>query len=371
VPALMRQIVERVRETRGTLPGLRRAFVGGDAVPPDLLPRMREVFPAAEVRVLYGPTEGTIICAAHHFTAADAGERHLLGRPIGNAPLYVLDPAGQPAPIGVAGELCIGGASVARDYLGRPELTARQFTPDPFSAEAGARMYRTGDRARWGGDGVLEFLGRVDNQVKIRGFRIEPGEVEAQLAAHPAVAEAVVLVREDVPGEKRLVGYVVPADASLTPAELKTHLAGRLPEYMVPSAFVVLERFPLSPNGKTDRRTLPAPDGAGGAEYVAPRDSTEERIAGIWSAVLRRERVGVHDRFFDLGGHSLLATQVVTRVREAFGVEVPLRVLFETPTVAALAQHVEAERAPAPAEDRIVRQSREGRSRRAAHGRTV
>jgi amino acid adenylation domain-containing protein len=341
VPALMRQVVERVRETRGTLPGLRRAFVGGDAVPPDLLPRMTGVFPAAEVRVLYGPTEGTIICAAHLFSEAEAGERHLLGTPIGNAPLYVLDPAGQPSPIGVAGELCIGGGSVARDYLGRPELTARQFVPDPFSAEPGARMYRTGDRARWGADGVLEFLGRVDNQVKIRGFRIEPGEVEAQLAAHPAVAEAVVLVREDVSGEKRLVGYVVPADKSLTSAELKTHLAGRLPEYMVPSAFVVLERFPLSPNGKTDRKALPAPGGAGEAEYVAPRTPTEEVLAGIWTDVLRRERVGVDDDFFALGGHSLLVMQVVSRVRTALGVELPVAAVFERPTVAALAPLVD------------------------------
>ncbi|HEU0077325.1 MAG TPA: amino acid adenylation domain-containing protein, partial [Longimicrobiaceae bacterium] len=207
VPALMRQVVERVRATRGTLPGLRRAFVGGDAVPPDLLGAMREVFPHAEVRVLYGPTEATIICAAHLVDGNEAGERHLIGRPLGNAPLYVLDPAGRPTPIGVAGELCIGGAGVARDYLGRAELTAAQFVADPFSAEPGARMYRTGDRARWSAEGVLEFLGRIDNQVKIRGFRIELGELEAQLAAHPAVREAVVLVREDVPGEKRLVGY--------------------------------------------------------------------------------------------------------------------------------------------------------------------
>ena len=218
VPALMRQVVDRVRETRGTLPGLRRAFVGGDAVPPELLGEMREVFPAAEVRVLYGPTEATIICVSHHATGGEAGERHLLGRPIGNAPLYVLDATGGAAPLGVPGELCIGGPSVARDYLGRPELTAERFVPDPFSGAPGARMYRSGDRARWGGDGVLEFLGRLDEQVKIRGFRIEPGEVEAALAAHPGVREAVVAVREDTPGDKRLVAYLVPAERE--PVEL-------------------------------------------------------------------------------------------------------------------------------------------------------
>ncbi len=342
VPALMRQVVEQVRSTRGTLPGLRRAFVGGDAVPPDLLGAMREAFPAAEVRVLYGPTEATIICAAHLADGEDAGGRHLLGRPIGNAPLYVLDPAGRPTPIGVPGELCIGGAGVARDYLGRPELTAAQFVPDPFGAAPGARLYRTGDRARWGADGVLEFLGRLDSQVKIRGFRIEPGEVEAQLAAHPAVREAVVLVREDAPGGKRLVGYVVPAVDGVSAAELREHLAGRLPEYMVPGALVVLESFPLSPNGKVDRKALPAPEGAEGAEYVAPRTPTEEILAAIWAEVLRAERVGVHDDFFALGGHSLLATQVIARAAAALGVEIPLRALFEAPTVAGLAERADA-----------------------------
>ncbi|HEU0078288.1 MAG TPA: amino acid adenylation domain-containing protein, partial [Longimicrobiaceae bacterium] len=341
VPALMRQVVERVRQTRGTLPGLRRAFVGGDAVPPELPGEMREVFPAAEVRVLYGPTEGTIICAAHHVTGGEAGERHLLGRPIGNAPLYVLDATGRAAPSGVAGELCIGGASVARDYLGRAELTAERFVPDPFAGEAGARLYRTGDRARWGADGVLEFLGRSDQQVKIRGFRIEPGEVEAQLAAHPAVREAVVLVREDAPGEKRLVGYVVLSGDGVSTVELKEHLGARLPEYMVPGAFVLLEQLPLTPNGKVDRRALPAPEGSA-ADSLAPRTPTEEILAGIWSEVLRRERVGVTEDFFELGGHSLLATRVVSRVREAFGVELPLRALFEAPTVAGLADRVAA-----------------------------
>ncbi len=365
VPALMRQLVSEVSAARGTLPGLRRAFVGGDAVPPELAGAMRAAFPGAEVRVLYGPTEGTIICAAHLMTGGEAAGRHPLGRPLGNVPLYVLDGAGEPAPLGVPGELCIGGAAVARGYLGRVELTADRFVPDPFAGEAGGRMYRTGDRARWGADGVLEFLGRIDQQVKVRGFRIEPGEVEAQLAAHPGVSEAVVVVREDsasgVPGEKRLVGYVVPSGEGVRVEELREHLRARLPEHMVPSAVVVLVELPLSPNGKVDRRALPAPDGAGSTEFVPARTPAEEVLAEIWAETLRLERVGVTESFFELGGHSLLATRVVSRVRQVFGVEVPLRALFEGPTVAELAGRVEEIRgAGAPALPPVVPAGRTG-----------
>jgi amino acid adenylation domain-containing protein len=265
-----------------------------------------------------------------------------VGRPLGNAALRVLDRALQPVPVGVPGELCIGGASVARDYLGRPGLTAERWLPDPFAADAGARLYRTGDRVRWTDEGELEFLGRTDTQAKVRGFRIEPGEVEAVLAANPAVREAVVLVREDAPGEKRLVGYVVPSADGVSTAELKEHLSARLPEYMVPSALVVLDDFPLSPNGKVDRRALPAPGSAGGEGYVAPHTATEETLAGIWAEVLNTERVGIHDDFFALGGHSLLATRVASRVGEALGTEMPLRLLFEHPTLEALAERVDA-----------------------------
>ncbi|MBV9774929.1 MAG: amino acid adenylation domain-containing protein, partial [Gemmatimonadetes bacterium] len=345
----MRQVAQTVRESgRGTLPRLRRAFVGGDAVPPDLLAEMREVFPAAEVRVLYGPTEATIICASHHAAGGEVAGRHLVGRPLGNAPLYVLDPSGAPVPVGVPGELSIGGTGVARDYLGRPELTAEKFVPDVYSGVPGARLYRTGDRVRWGADGVLEFLGRTDTQVKIRGFRIEPGEIEALLAAHPGVRDAVVLVRQDTPGEKRLVGYVVPAEEEVSTEELRTYLKERVPEYMVPGALVVLEELPLTPNGKVDRKALPAPDGEA-VEYVAPRTGTEEVVAGIWAEVLRRERVGATEDFFALGGHSLLATQVMSRVQQALGVEVPLRALFEAPTVAGLAAQVDALLGESPA----------------------
>jgi amino acid adenylation domain-containing protein len=350
----MRQVVDEVAAARGALPGLRRAFVGGDAVPPELLGAMRSVFPAAEVRVLYGPTEGTIICAAHLTTGGEAAGRHLLGRPLGNAPLYVLDGAGEPAPVGVPGELCIGGAATARGYLGRVELTADRFVPDPFSGEAGARTYRTGDRARWGADGTLEFLGRVDAQVKIRGFRIEPGEVEAQLAAHPTVRDAVVLVREDAPGDRRLVAYAVPSADPVGAAELREHLRARLPEHMVPSAIVVLEDLPLTRNGKVDRAALPAPETAGaGRERAAPRTPVEEVVAGIWAEVLGVEQVGAGDDFFELGGHSLLATQVVSRVREAFRIELPLRAVFEAPTVAGLALRVERLRSRAAPADEV------------------
>ncbi|HEX7238619.1 MAG TPA: amino acid adenylation domain-containing protein, partial [Longimicrobiaceae bacterium] len=264
-----------------------------------------------------------------------------IGRPVGDRRVYLLDRYSGAVPLGVAGELCVGGPSVARGYLGRPELTAERFVPDPFSGEPGARLYRSGDRVKWRADGLLEFVGRVDFQVKVRGFRVEPGEVEAILASHPRVREAAVVVRADTAGAKALVGYAVaPED---TGAELRGWLRERMPEYMVPSAVVVLEAMPLTPHGKVDRRALPAPGAAGDDEsYVAPRTPTEELLAGIWSGVLGVERVGAGDGFFDRGGHSLLATRVVSRVREAFGAELPLRALFEAPTLAALAERVDA-----------------------------
>ncbi len=340
VPALMRQVAAvAAASPEGPPAGMRRVFVGGDAVPPELLPEIRAAFPAAEVRVLYGPTEATVLASSHRVGADETVAGNLLGRPLPNARTYVVDAAGWPSPVGVPGELCIGGAGVARGYLGRPGLTAEKFVPDPFGGEAGARLYRTGDRARWRADGTLEFLGRTDAQVKVRGFRIEPGEVEAALAAAPGVREAAVAVREDAPGERRLVAYVAGAT---TAAAVREHLRARLPEHMVPAAVMVLESLPLTPTGKTDRRALPAPETGAGAEHVAPRTPTEEILAATWAEVLRVERVGAHDDFFALGGHSLLATRVQSRVRAALGVELPLRALFEAPTVAALAERVEA-----------------------------
>ncbi|HEV3050635.1 MAG TPA: amino acid adenylation domain-containing protein, partial [Longimicrobium sp.] len=292
----------------------------------------------------YGPSE-THVVSARLLEGEPAGWPLLpsIGAPVANTRLYVLNQHLEPAPIGVPGELLLGGDAVARGYLERPSLTAERFVPDPFSTEGGARLYRTGDRARWLAGGEVEYLGRTDEQVKVRGFRIEPGEVEAVLSDHAEVRQAVVVVREDAPGDRRLVAYVVAADsAAVSAAELRAHLKGRLPEYMVPSAVVMLEALPLTPSGKVARRALPAPEYAAAEEaYVAPRTPTEEVLAGIWAEVLRLERVGVEESFFELGGHSLLATRVVSRIREVFGVEMPLRALFEAPTVAELAVRVE------------------------------
>ncbi|HEX8273583.1 MAG TPA: non-ribosomal peptide synthase/polyketide synthase, partial [Longimicrobiaceae bacterium] len=344
----------------GLLSTLRRGRVSVATLPPsvlallpaDELPELRTVVSAGEAvdaatterwsrgRAFvnaYGPTE-TTVCATTAACKAD-GRAPAIGLALENVRAYVLDAAGRPAPVGVPGELYVGGVGVARGYLGRPGLTAERFVPDPFGGEAGARLYRTGDRVRWRAEGALEYLGRLDEQVKIRGFRIEPGEIEAVLSAHAQVREARVVAWEDAPGEKRLVAYVVGgAEAD----ELREQLRRSLPEYMVPAAFVVLERLPLTPNGKLDRRALPAPDFAAGAgRYVAPRTPTEEVLAGIWAETLRLETVGVETSFFELGGHSLLAARVVSRVREVFGVELPLRALFEEPTVAELAARVE------------------------------
>jgi acyl carrier protein len=270
----------------------------------------------------------------------------------------------RPVPVGVAGELYLAGDGLARGYLGRPALTAERFVPDPFAAGAGesgggeasggevggsgvggGRLYRTGDLARYRPGGEIEYLGRIDQQVKIRGYRIELGEVEAALRAHAGVAECAVVAREEREGDKRLVAYIVGAEGMAAPdaAELRTHLRMRLPEYMVPSAFVTLDALPLTPNGKLDRKALPAPaeTGDGEAELVEPRTPMEEALAQIWMDVLGVGRVGVHHNFFELGGHSLLAIQIIAQVRDAFGVEVPVRSLFEQPTLANMAAVIE------------------------------
>jgi acyl carrier protein len=257
----------------------------------------------------------------------------------------VLDARLEPVPVGVPGELCLSGAGVARGYLGRPELTAALFRPDPFAMEPGARLYRSGDLVRWLSSGNLEFLGRVDRQVKVRGFRVELGEIEAALAEHPAVREAAVVAREDQPGERRLVAYVaLHAGRDAAIAELRAVLARRLPEHMVPVAFVTLEALPLNASGKVDRRALPAPDAARpalAAAYVAPRTAAEEGVAAIWCEVLGLERVGIHDDFYELGGNSLRLPQVMHRLRRDFQVEVALRTLAAETTVARLALTVE------------------------------
>jgi len=320
---------------------VRWVIVGGERIAPERLAEWAALgVPLVHV---FGLTETACTSTTLRLEAGDDGgaRRHNLpvGTPHGNVRLYVLDPHGEPVPAGVPGELFIGGEGVARGYLGRPDLAAERFVPDPFATEAGARLYRTGDRVRRLADGNLEVLGRMDFQVKVRGFRIETGEVEAALTDHPAVREALVMAREDAPGDRRLAAYVVGEGARGPDVDvLRAWLRGRLPDYMVPADWVTLEALPLTPNGKTDRAALPAPDASAGERaYAAPRTAVEEVLADIWRDVLGVERVGVHDDFFALGGHSLLATRVVTRTRRMLHAELPLRVLFETPTVAGVA----------------------------------
>ena len=292
---------------------------------------------------LYGPTETTIWSTACRIEPGF--ERISIGSPIGNTQVYLLDEYFQPVPVGVPGELYIGGAGVTRGYLNRPDLTAAKFIPNPFGTQEGDRLYRTGDLARWLPNGQIEFLGRMDHQVKVRGFRIELGEIEAALVAQESVREAVVIVRPDHLGQSRLVAYVVPQVGSAVSVEsLRSLLSQRLPDYMVPSAFVPMDAIPLTPNQKVDRNALPLPDNLRPGleqQYEAPRSPIEAAVAEIWSELLGVDRVGVQDRFFDLGGHSLMATQVLSRVRQQFEVELPLRQLFEQPTVANLARMIE------------------------------
>ncbi|WP_186032300.1 non-ribosomal peptide synthetase, partial [Burkholderia gladioli] len=293
---------------------------------------------------LYGPTEDTTYSTFVR-CAAGASHRSVIGRPVSNTQVYLLDARGNPVPIGVAGELFLGGAGLARGYLDRPALSAERFVPDPFGAPGG-RMYRTGDLARYLPDGAIEYIGRADHQVKVRGFRIEPGEIEATLARHASVREAVVLARDDAGAERRLVAYVVArGEVPATDAfarELRLHLQRTLPDYMVPSHLVRLDALPLTPNGKLDRAALPAPDASRGEyAYVAPRTPAERAVAGIWADVLKLDRVGALDHFFDLGGHSLMVTQVLARVRETLGVELPVRALFEAPVLADLTMRID------------------------------
>ena len=342
VPSMLKAFVDDL--VPGRCPSLSKVFCSGEALPAPLVSAFFAKITGSELHNLYGPTEAAVDVT---YFACHAGDAIVpIGRPVDNTQIYLLDERREPVPQGVRGELYIGGVQVGRGYLNRPELTAERFVDDPFSAAPGARLYRTGDVARYLATGDIEYLGRADFQVKIRGFRIELGEIEAALGEHPAVSEVAVLAREDAPGEKRLVAYLVlHGDKAPSASELRTFLEGRLPAYMVPSAFVTLEAFPLSAAGKLDRRALPAPEGAGLSErvYVAPRGPVEESLTGIFAEVLRQDAgtVGAHDGFFELGGHSLLATQVMSRLRAAFGVELPLRSIFDAPTPAALARLVE------------------------------
>jgi amino acid adenylation domain-containing protein len=321
---------------QGERQGLRTLLTGGDRL--NRLPSAD--LPFALVNN-YGPTEATVV-ATSGITRHDDTVIHI-GRPIANTQLYLLDRHGQPVPMGAPGEIHIGGAQVARGYLNRPELTRERFLDDPFSAQPGARMYKTGDLGRWRPDGTVEYLGRNDHQVKIRGLRIELGEIESQLSRQPGLREVAVLAREDAPGEVRLVAYLVAADGAIPEAQvLRDALSQVLPEYMVPAAYVVLEALPLTANGKLDRRALPAPDGAAFAQraYEAPEGEIEIALAQIWSELLRVEKVGRHDNFFELGGHSLLAMQLMERLRRE-GLSVDISAVFSRPTLAALAKAVE------------------------------
>ena len=328
---------------------LRILITGGDVVDPRVAARVLERSPPQRLLNGYGPTETTTFAATCQIREVAASATSIpIGRPISNARIYILDRHCEPVPIGAAGEIHIGGAGVARGYLNRPELTAERFIASPFVD--GDRLYRTGDLGRYRRDGTIEFLGRNDFQVKIRGFRIEPGEIEARLAEHPGVREAVVLAREDAPGDKRLVAYTTTRpDAAPPGAEaLRAHLAASLPEYMVPAAYVALDALPLTANGKLDRQALPAPDSSAFAArgYEPPVGETEERLALIWAEVLKLERVGRRDNFFELGGHSLLAIRLLSRTGAIFNTNLPLSTVFHSPTIAALAEVLQNQSAP-------------------------
>jgi acyl-coenzyme A synthetase/AMP-(fatty) acid ligase/acyl carrier protein len=323
---------------------LRWMIPTGEALPPELCRRWLAVYPSIPLMNAYGPTECSDDVAHHPIRQTPAPEMvHTpIGRPVANTQLYIVDRELRPLPPGVAGELCVGGIGVGRGYLAEPVRTAQVFVPDPFVGE-GQRLYRTGDLARWLSTGEIEFLGRVDFQVKVRGFRIEPGEIESVLGRHPAVHQAVVLALEEN-GQKRLVAYAVPQQGqTLDVADLRSFVKERLPDYMVPAAFVVLDAMPLTPNGKVDRRALPAPVWGRGDEegFVEPRNEIEEALAELWKEILNVPRVGAFDSFFELGGHSLLATQLVSRIQQTFEIDLKLRTLFEAPTLAELSLVVE------------------------------
>jgi amino acid adenylation domain-containing protein len=335
-------------------------IVGGEACSWDLVRRVAQAGKCAVINH-YGPTEATVGCCT--FSVADtdvsawAPAAVPIGRPIANAQIYVLNQGMELVPPGVPGELCIGGAGIAKGYLNQPQQTAERFVADPFSKDPGP-LYRTGDLARFLPDGNVEFLGRIDQQVKIRGFRVEPAEIESVLKQHSAVREVVVVPQEDKSGDKRLVAYVVGGKPSPSTEDLRSYLQTKLPDYMVPSAIVKLEMLPLTPNGKVDVHALPSVDEVTTVTqriFMAPRNPVEQGLSEIWREVLGLEQVGVQDNFFEVGGHSLLATQVVSRVRTTFRVQLPLRSLFDSPTVAGLADQISRLQPQSSEEDEITK----------------
>ncbi|MFL6197469.1 MAG: non-ribosomal peptide synthetase, partial [Thermoanaerobaculia bacterium] len=336
-PTLWRAVLDEIERagSAADLSGVTRIFLGGERLTPDLFARTALALPGAEVWNLYGPTEATANAAAARLVR---GGPVVLGRPLEGARIRLLDRRGHLVPPGAAGEICIGGAGVARGYLDRPALTAERFVPDPFASAAGERLYRTGDLGRLNPDGDLEFLGRTDQQIKIRGFRIELGEIEARLERHPEVREAAVMAQED-----RLIAFVVPERGTVSASDLRSALREALPEYMVPSAFVILDRLPRLPGGKVDRGALPGSGAALASErpFVAPRTRTERQLAEIWAKVLGREGVSVEDNFFELGGHSIQSIQISHRAIAA-GLPITPRDLLHHPTVAELATLADA-----------------------------
>jgi amino acid adenylation domain-containing protein len=369
VPTMLRVLLEEpgIEECQS----LRHLFCGGEALPATLSDKFFAVS-EAELHNLYGPTEATIEVA--FWTCERGAQKRVvpIGRPISNTQIYVLDERQRPVPTGAAGELYIGGECLARGYLNNPALTAERFIPDPFGSEAGARLYRTGDMARYLTGGELEYIGRFDGQVKLRGFRIELGEIEAVLASHEAVSECAVVIRGEEGKEKSIVAYTVAReDESLatTTSELRRWLKQRLPEYMLPTAFVPLKQLPLLPNGKVDRRALPAPDQARPQleeVFVAPQTAMEKTLAEVWSQVLKVEAVGIHDNFFDLGGHSLLMVQVHNKLQESLGRNITMVELFQYPTISTLAHHL-SETKSEPQQSNVVAESRtRAETRRAA-----
>ncbi|MBS9440070.1 non-ribosomal peptide synthetase, partial [Photorhabdus noenieputensis] len=326
-------------ELSPVLPQIKLLIVGGDALDPQVIGQVLNTRPPQQLLNGYGPSEGTTFTATYRINAVAPGATNIpIGRPVANTRVYLLDACGQPVPLGGGGEIYVGGDGVACGYLNRPELTAERFLTDPFSDNPDARLYRTGDVARYLPDGNLEFLGRNDQQVKIRGFRVELGEIEARLAEHSAVREAAVLTQGEGP-DKRLVAYVVAEAHDGLANDLRVHLHAILPDYMVPSAFVRLDAFPLTPNGKLDRRALPAPDSEAFARqtYEAPQGETEIALAAIWRELLGIEQISRYDSFFALGGHSLLAIRVVERLHH-LGLTLTARDLFLSPVLSDLAQ---------------------------------
>jgi surfactin family lipopeptide synthetase C len=360
VPSLLRVLLEMKKDLGSALPRLREWFVSGEELGEELWERFQERVPGGRLVNLYGSSE---VAGDATWYELEAGSGVAIGRPIANTRVYVLDEQLRLLPVGIPGDLYLGGAALARGYLGRPDLTAERFLPNPHAVQPGERIYWTGDLVRWRADGVLEYLGRRDQQVKIRGFRIELGEIETELKKHPEVKESVVVAQPEGNGEVRLLAYVVPERPGQPPAELQLYLRKTLPHYMIPSSVVFLDQFPLTPNGKIDRRSLGSVERTNlkaPGVYKAPRNPVEQSLARIWSELLSRSRVGIDDDFFELGGHSLLAIRVMTQLRETFQVSLPLTTIFEEPTIAGLADAIEKMKdRVAVLEPRITKQGRD------------